>query len=181
MYDNINQNYNHRPLELIIDGVVLLPYNDDYYVSDNGDVYSYRNKMFLKHYIDKDGYHRVDIYGKHIKVHKMVYETWIGEVPDGMQLNHYDDNKDNMSVFNLYVGTQQQNRHDCVRNGQFNGNIYHLIIRDKYTGEILTFCPAKDFIEYSGHTSANGSIRRIMSRDWFKDKYDVIDFNIGKV
>lgn len=51
-------------------------YDDDYYVSEHGDIYSRFKKGCLKHGVDCDGYHRVDIHGKHIKVHKLVYETW---------------------------------------------------------------------------------------------------------
>ena len=174
-------NPDYRPLELIINGKVLLPYNKDYYVSEFGDVFSYRNRKFLKHNYDCDGYPRVDIYGKHVKVHRMVYETWIGVVPEGKQINHYDDDKRNIDVLNLYAGTQSQNRHDCVRNGHAVGNSYHLIIKDKYTGEVLTFYPAKEFIKYSGHSLGNGSIKRILDKDWFNNQYELIEYDIGKV
>ena len=79
-------------------------------------MYSKYKNGLLKHYIDHDGYHRVDIHSKHAKVHTLVYKTWVGEIPCGMQINHIDDDKDNNSVYNLYLGTQRDNIADCFDN-----------------------------------------------------------------
>ena len=51
-------------------------YDDSYYVSKNGEVYSNYSKKILKANIDNDGYPRVDIHGKHIKVHRLVWLVW---------------------------------------------------------------------------------------------------------
>ena len=87
--------------------------NPTYYVSADGDVYSTFSKKLLKHYIDQDGYHRIDIYlnhkQKHVKIHKLVYLVWVGDIPKGYQLNHIDDNKDNNNYKNLYLGSQKEN------------------------------------------------------------------------
>ena len=47
--------------------------------------------------------------------------------------------------------------------------------------KILTFCPASNFIIYSGHSCANGSVKRMFTRNWFKVRYEIIDYNKGKV
>ena len=44
------------------------------------------SKKFLKHSYDVDGYHRVDIHRKHMKIHRLVYHTWIGNIPNGLQI-----------------------------------------------------------------------------------------------
>lgn len=154
------------------------PYNDMYYVSADGDVYSkYTNKL-LKHSIDKHGYHRVDIYENHKQIHKrihqLVYLTWVGPIPDGIQLNHYDDNKDNNHYSNLYLGTQKQNIHDCIRNQHRVGNFQSVQIKDKNINKIINFPSILDFINYSGHPVANGSLSKCMSHKWFNDNYELI-------
>lgn len=147
-----------------------------YYVSEDGEVYSTYSKKLLKHNIDLNGYHRVDIHGKHMKIHKLVYLTWIGEIEKGKQINHYDDNKDNNHYSNLYQGTQKENIHDCIRNNHRKGNIHYLTIYDKERDKILTFSPANKFIKYSGHPCGNGSVKKMFERNWFKKRYEIIDY-----
>lgn len=158
-------------------------YDDMYHVSEDGDIYSTFKKDCLKHNIDCDGYHRVDIHGKHTKIHKLVYKTWVGEVEPGKIIRHYDDNKNNNHYSNLVVGTQKQNIEDAIRNGHRDrgGRTHTLIVYDKLTNERLTFCPADEFIEYSSHGCQNGGISRMMTRDWFKKRFEVIEYRVGKV
>lgn len=60
---------------------------------------------------DKQGYLSV-ILGKKSKrllVHKLVYEAFIGDIPEGMQVNHIDENKENNTVENLNLMTPKEN------------------------------------------------------------------------
>ena len=167
--------------EIIIDNKILKQYDDNYFISEYGEVYSLYSKKFLKHQIDCDGYHRVDIHSKHIKVHKLVYITWIGNIKREEQINHKDDNKNNNHYSNLYAGSQKENIQDCIKNNHRIGNIHYLTIYDKKENKVLTFCPASEFIQYSGHSCANGSVKRMFTRNWFKTRYEIIDYNKGKV
>lgn len=162
--------------EIIINEKLLKKYDDNYYVGEYGDVYSLYSRKFLKHNIDKDGYHRVDIHSKHVKIHKLVYLTWIGKIENGKQINHKDDNKNNNHYSNLYTGTQQQNIQDCIKNNHRQGNIWYLTIYDKQTKRCVTFCPASDFIVYSGHSCMNKSVKRMFNKNWFKKRYEIIDY-----
>lgn len=154
--------------------VELRPYDSHYYVSACGDVYSLYTHKFLKHNIDLDGYHRVDIHGKHMKIHKLVYITWVGPIPHGKQINHKDDNKNNNHFTNLYAGSQKENIHDCICNGTRKGHMNGYIIFDHKKDRILFCNSVLDFIKYSGHKVANGSITRCISRKWFQKRYEII-------
>ena len=161
---------------IIINKQDFKSYDDFYYVSRNGEVYSNYSKKILKANLDNDGYPRVDIHGKHMKVHRLVWLVWKGAIPDGKQINHKDDNKLNNYVDNLYLGDQSQNRYDCVRNNTNVGHTYYLTIFDKKLNKTLTFCPAKNFIEYSGHPCQNGNVKRMFSKNWFKQRYEIIEY-----
>lgn len=161
---------------IVIDEKVFKPYNEYYFVSEYGDVYSMHSKKLLKHNIDLHGYHRVDIHGKHFKIHKLVYLTWIGDIRSGEQINHIDDNKNNNHYSNLYKGTQKENIRDCIANNHRVGNVWYLTVYDKLENKILTFSPASDFIEYSGHSCKNGGVKRMFNKNWFKKRYDIIDY-----
>jgi hypothetical protein len=166
-----------------IDGELYIKYDDMYYIGSHGEVYSMYSNTLLKHSIDHDGYHRVDIHGKHMKVSRLVFLTWNGPIPEGKVIRHLDDDKDNDCCLNLVLGSQKDNMNDAIRNQHKNksGNTYHLIVKDSATGEILTFCPAKDFIDYSGHGCANGNIPRMFKKKWFKERYTIIEYKLGKV
>lgn len=116
---------------------------------------------------------------KHIKVHKMVYECWVGEIPNGLQINHYNDDKNNNHYTNLYCGTQKDNISDCINNKHRVGNARLLIVKKKKTNEILKFQPASKFLEYSGHKQKNGSIKRVLNKNWFNKDYELLYFGKG--
>ncbi len=151
-------------------------YDDSYYISAYGDVYScYKHEIMIP-YITRDGYYRVDIHGKHMKVHKLVYLTWIGPIPTNMQINHIDDNKKNNHYLNLYAGTQKENIQDCIKNNHRVGNSHILILFDKEKNKTIKFYPAKNFYNYCKHNSANGSLDRTFKTDWFTKRYRIIKF-----
>lgn len=61
----------------------------------------------LKYCFDSDGYGMVEIHGKMRKVHQLVALAFIGERPDGHQINHIDENKTNNIPENLEYLTQE--------------------------------------------------------------------------
>ena len=166
---------------IIIDNKIFKPFDEMYYVSEYGEVYSTYCNRILKQSIGTNGYLRVDIHGRHFTIHKLVYLTWIGDISEGLQINHKDDNRFNNHYTNLYAGTQKENIDDCIKNKHRVGNLNHLTIYDRKTGETITFCPASDFIEYSGHPSSSGSIKKMLNKKWVKKGYEIVNYGIGKV
>ncbi len=160
---------------MLINGIKYKKYDDQYYVSANGDIYSVISEKNLKHLIDHDGYHRVDIHGKHIKVHKLVYLTWCGIIPNGKQINHADDDKNNNHYLNLYLGNQIENIADCIRNNHRCGNVVSVTVFNKETGSIEFYPMIKDFLDSTGHSVKNGSLSKIIKRKWFVEKYRILE------
>lgn len=99
------------------------PGDPGYLVSETGDVKGPRGWVLSPEMIN-GGYLRVRIRQRHILVHRMVVETFIGAIPAGMEVNHKDGDKTNNRVGNLEVVTPRQNvRHsvDVLRTSRAPG------------------------------------------------------------
>jgi hypothetical protein len=171
-----------------IQGITFKQFRDTkYYCDENGNIYSEYSRKILKPLLrgqKEKQYYYIDInFGKgqkHYPIHRIVYEVWIGEIQDGKQVLHKDDNQLNNNINNLYLGNQKENIKDCENNNHKVGNTWTLTIYDKAIKQTLTFCPASDFIEYSGHSCRNGNVKRMFTRNWFKDRYEIIDYYLCK-
>lgn len=165
--------------------------NPNYYISSTGEIYSKYSKRIIEGQIQRTRgkeYRRVDFYvgekQRHLMVHRLVFETWVRPLEEGEQVNHIDDDTFNNDYHNLYAGTQKQNIKDCFTNEHRVGNVFYLTIYDKEKGVIKTFCPANQFIEYSGHPNKSGSLNKFFKKNWFKKRYEIIEFkrinNLGE-
>lgn len=152
-----------------------MPYDDMYFISEDGGVFSTFKNGLLKQSVDVDGYKRVDIHGRHMKIHRLVYTVWNGEIPSGMQVNHFDDDKENNHYQNLYAGTQKENISDCVKNDHRVGHVQSVLVYDRKIGKCLSFPSVKDFLAYTGHSVANGSIAHCKSKKWFQNRFELIE------
>lgn len=98
-------------------------YNKRYnlYVSKDGLVYYVKDdKLVLKETnVDRDGYLRITLSGscEFVKekkyrirhIHRIVAETFIGEQPIGLVVDHIDRNRQNNKLTNLHYVTQKEN------------------------------------------------------------------------
>lgn len=98
---------------------------------DTGDVYSAKRSKFrkLKQTLGHNGYHRIGLsiggrntgYCNWFFVHRLVWETYHQmEVPEGMQVNHIDENKDNNSYLNLNILKPKDNSNWGSRNNKIS-------------------------------------------------------------
>lgn len=87
----------------------------NYEIYADGRIYSYKKKRFLKPHTNQYGYQQVALSDnegkiKMYQVHRIVYETFSGEpIPEGMQVNHIDERKDNNSRSNLNLMSPKEN------------------------------------------------------------------------
>lgn len=88
---------------------------EKYYVFEDGRIYSYKSKKFLKPKLEKDGYQRVGLYDNEGKrkwyfVHRVIYEAVSGEhIPEGMDVNHINEVKTDNRFSNLNIMTRKEN------------------------------------------------------------------------
>lgn len=98
-------------------------YEGLYQVNGRGDVKSLNfrntgNEKIMKPYKMKNGYFVIDLC-KHSKyerflVHRLVYETFYGKIPAGMEIDHIDTIRDNNRVENLRCVTHKENRNNQI-------------------------------------------------------------------
>ena len=65
--------------------------------------------------------HLVVSFGRNDKelVHRVIYKTFVGEVPNGNVIRHLNDDPSDNRVSNLAAGTQKENMMDAGKNGRF--------------------------------------------------------------
>ncbi len=105
-------------------------YEGYYQVNDKGDIKSldrefeapcrwggkrimkYKGRI-VKQSSTSSGYLKVQLSKNSVKtnkdVHRVVYEAFNGTIPDGMQVNHKDENKHNNCISNLELLTPKEN------------------------------------------------------------------------
>ena len=89
------------------------PYYSNYSVDNNGSVFNRHGKK-LKPINHNTGYsvYTMRINGteqKQVRAHRFVWEALVGEIPEGMVINHLDGNKQNNCIDNLEVCTPSEN------------------------------------------------------------------------
>lgn len=94
----------------------------DYYVRDNGTIYSAKSNKVLSSQLDKDGYEKVQMMsddGKRHRysVHRLILENFNPiEGMENLQVNHIDGDKRNNKLENLEWVTCQENINHAIDN-----------------------------------------------------------------
>lgn len=106
----------------------------DYLINEFGDVYSEKSNKILKPCLNISGRNTVclQINNKQIvlKVYRMVYETFIGEIPSNMTIDHINENKIDDNLLNLQVLSISDNVKKSLskRNNNFKKEVSDSII-----------------------------------------------------
>ena len=126
-------------------------YEGLYDVSADGEVRSTRRQGapggLRKLYVNQDGYHMVKLCkdGKERRwmVHRLVYEAFVSVIPDGLEINHIDENKQNNHVSNLEAISHVEN----VRHGtgieRMRQNHYKRVEQYTLDGELIAVYPSQ--------------------------------------
>lgn len=93
-----------------------MKYNEKYnrWVTTGGLIYRYDTKLDKLVLCATKLNHGYELYGHRVphatrQVHRIVWETFNGEIPEGMQIDHIDNNRQNNALFNLQLVTPKEN------------------------------------------------------------------------
>ena len=122
-------------------------YEDEYEVSNLGRVRNKKTKRILKPFLNNGGYQIVHLCkngkSKNYSVHRLVYEAFIGEIPEGMQVNHKDENKQNNILSNIdTLMTPKQNSNYGTHNERMAKSKSKPVIQKTLQGEVVKIWPS---------------------------------------
>lgn len=138
---------------------LVLPY-PRYAVSQEGELINIQTRNVIKPTMAKNDnfrYPLVSVYAPNrseyanVVLHRLVAFAWCKnhDYYNRWQINHIDGNKLNYNAANLEWTTQPLNNLHAIRNGLVK-NLRRIDIRDKKTGEVLSFQTLTEFREKMG-------------------------------
>lgn len=125
---------------VIVDGVP----DDRYLIDRDGNVWSNRTKRFLKgSTITYRKYQSFSIGSGKTTLHRLLYETFVGPIPAGYDIDHVDNNPQNNRLDNLRAVSRSENLYnrECMGYRKLPSGRYQARIRNK-TG--LYYLPIRD-------------------------------------
>lgn len=132
---------------------------DCYIIYEDGRIYSKYYKRFLKGSIWTNGYvlakFKLKDGTRHpILWHKVIWQFFNGDIPEGMQINHIDENKSNNALSNLNLLTPKENSNWGTRNERLSKSLSEV-----KKGIIPKATPPKQVYQYT----IDGKLVRIWS------------------
>ena len=121
-----------------------------YYINKQGQIYNSSSKKLLVGSL-RNGYRRININGAMYSIHRLVWENYIGEIPEGMVIDHIDGNRENNCLENLRCVSQKENIKNSYNNRQDTVKIKQI---DKDNNEIRIFNSIQEAADAMGVTHA---------------------------
>lgn len=100
-------------------------YDNVYTIDTNGNIY--RNNKKMSPVNNGIGYYQIKLRCQKkryaVYVHRLVWETFNGKVPEGYEINHIDHNKANNSLANLELVTHSDNLKKAFKKHGYFGSM----------------------------------------------------------
>lgn len=140
-----------------------------YYASKDGQIYN-MSKQTKMRFETSGNYYRVQCYyglgGKHFSVHKIVWESFNGPIPEGYEIDHIDGNPHNNALENLALVTHKEN---CKKANHKNLRIYCINIvtgKETHYSSLNQACDAA-----FGNRNTRKMHRIIENKELYEDCY----------
>ena len=115
---------------------------------NNNEVYGHTYKKYLKKIINYYGYYDIKLCKngkeKNFKLHRLIFEAHYGTIPEKMQIDHIDNDRQNNNIENLRIVTHSQNKmnsktyknnlstgHKCITKTKYNTYVVQIRINKK--------------------------------------------------
>lgn len=140
--------------------------NGKYELSKSGVLVNKRTRMVRRGFLTKKGYihDTFNIDGKEINKarHRLVFETFNGEIPNGLQVNHINEDKTDNRLENLNLMTPKENTNWGTGNKRRakaqanNPKISKSVIQKSLDGKVIKIWPsAKEIQRKLGYAQPN--------------------------
>ena len=81
-------------------------------------VYEGDCKILTSHALNRGGYGTLKVDGKTVRLHRLVWASSNGPIPEGMCVRHKCDNPACFTLSHLEIGTHQDNMRDMAKRGR---------------------------------------------------------------
>ena len=150
---------------------------EKYEVYEDGRIWSYSHKKWLKPKTEKNGYQRVCLYDNEGKkklylVHRVVYEAVTGEsIPEGYEINHISEAKDENFFANLQLISHKENCNFGTRNERVSKALSKQVGAFKDGKLVMTFpstqeCGRQGFERSAVTRCCNGKLPHYKGYEW---------------
>ena len=148
-----------------------------YEVYDDGRIWSYSRKKFLKPKTEKNGYQTVCLVDnngnkKYYYLHRVVWEAVTSStIPDGMQINHRSEVKTENMITNLELVSPKQNCNFGTRNARIVKKISKQVGAYKDGKLVMTFSSTNEagrqgFNQQNVSACCNGKLKHHKGYEW---------------
>lgn len=123
-----------------------------YEISDLGRVRRIKTGRIIKTRVSTSGYEHVNLYLNKVastkQVHRLVVETFIGEIPKGFQVDHINRDRLDNNLSNLRIVTRSQNLLNReVGKNRCHSFIMHSKLDNTFYVNGVTICDINDAID----------------------------------
>ena len=137
-------------------------YNKEHnrYVDENGNVYRFskrQNRFIVCSSDNSQGYLRVKTSKTRVMVHRLVWETFNGSIPEGMEIDHINTIKTDNRLENLRCVSHKENSNNELTREHISESR-----KDKIRSEF-----GKKFKEHYGSTKLNRT-KYLIEYQWYK-------------
>lgn len=146
-------------------------YEGLYQASNLGRIRSFKrnNIRILKPNRDGSGYYRVILYLNSVRkiasVHRLLWTAFNGPIPEGLQINHLNENKADNRLENLSLCTPKENTNYGTRNKRASEkNCKRIQMLDKNNNILKTFNSLKEAAQFlnKNKTTASSGISKCL-------------------
>lgn len=140
-----------------------IPNYPNYIINTYGEIYSLITRRFLTpHYLS--GYQHYELSSqnksKRLRAHRLVYRTFVGEIPRGMVIDHINGIRDDNRLENLRCVTQSENAFNAQANGHKGQHaVAQYDLNDNFIKEYPSFTAAAREFNVS-HAAISSAAKR---------------------